>query len=215
MVYLIASEDSGLIKIGSAANPVTRLRSLQTGSAERLHLVCTLEGSRVEEAELHRRFAHLRVRGEWFRPDPVLAAICDVPELVSRVRVKRDTGKGKSLPYERFYRPFTRSESELFALIVKAWPYWISSREIARIQGCGSAEVEVAMRMMRHRYGRKTIRFGSERLDESGQKVARHRAYRLPDDAPDANTPEALRRQRYCERERTSERMRRRAALGR
>lgn len=50
---------------------MNRLRALQTGSAEHLHLIesIAVPEDRVRELEriLHAEFAHLRVRGEWFR----------------------------------------------------------------------------------------------------------------------------------------------------
>ena len=69
-LYCIANS-SGECKFGFSGEPLKRLRALQTGSSETLHLietVCVPE-DRVREFEriLHKEFAHLRVRGEWFR----------------------------------------------------------------------------------------------------------------------------------------------------
>ena len=68
-LYCIANE-SGSVKFGFSADPVRRLSSLQTGSSESLHLLETVAvpQDRVREYErlLHREFAHLRCRGEWF-----------------------------------------------------------------------------------------------------------------------------------------------------
>lgn len=52
-----------LIKIGVSVAPETRARAL---NAELLHVE---DGGREREDELHSAFAHLRVRGEWFRDD--------------------------------------------------------------------------------------------------------------------------------------------------
>jgi hypothetical protein len=72
-LYCIAN-DQGLVKFGFSADPSARLRALQTGSADPLFLVETVDcGSRdVREMErvLHSEFHHLRVRGEWFRCSP-------------------------------------------------------------------------------------------------------------------------------------------------
>lgn len=69
-VYFIEAEESGLIKIGRAANPIRRLAAMQTGSAEPLRLARTIrtDDDKHLERELHRRFAADRVRGEWFDP---------------------------------------------------------------------------------------------------------------------------------------------------
>jgi hypothetical protein len=66
-VYFIRGGD--LIKIGTSANPAGRLREMQTGNAMELSLIGTFQGGRRQERELHMRFAHLRVRGEWFRAE--------------------------------------------------------------------------------------------------------------------------------------------------
>lgn len=74
MIYFIQQGDAGPIKIGRAWNPRLRRSELQVGSP----LVCTLLVSVVvqddieAEAELHRRFDHLHIRGEWFTPAPDL-----------------------------------------------------------------------------------------------------------------------------------------------
>lgn len=75
LVYLIAADISGLIKIGSAVDPQARLRTLQTGSPEPLRLIDTRPGGEAHERELHRRFSHLRAHGEWFHPDADLIAL--------------------------------------------------------------------------------------------------------------------------------------------
>jgi hypothetical protein len=70
-LYAIKDLNSGLIKLGYSLDPRARLRELQTGSSSPLHLVYYESvgdlPARLLEKELHRDFAHLRVRGEWFR----------------------------------------------------------------------------------------------------------------------------------------------------
>ncbi len=67
--YIIKGLVTGLFKIGSSADPVSRLAVLATGSAEQLALVCISE---TPEAEMHRMFSSSRVSGEWFRSSPEL-----------------------------------------------------------------------------------------------------------------------------------------------
>lgn len=60
----------GPVKIGYASNVRRRLHCLQTAHVGRLRLLGKIHGSAQAmlalEAELHARFAHLRLRGEWF-----------------------------------------------------------------------------------------------------------------------------------------------------
>ena len=66
-VYVIRS-DNGLFKIGVTNNVATRLAALDTASPVVLSVFAVLESNRARsiEAELHKRFTHLRKRGEWF-----------------------------------------------------------------------------------------------------------------------------------------------------
>ncbi|MFD9047634.1 GIY-YIG nuclease family protein [Streptomyces zaomyceticus] len=67
-VYFIRA-DNGLIKIGVAAAPRERLRTIRTMSPIPLRLVLVLPGlGAAGEAELHQRFAAHRSHGEWFFP---------------------------------------------------------------------------------------------------------------------------------------------------
>lgn len=73
MIYFIQNGQDKHIKIGfTQQQPKKRLKELQTGSPHKLKMLRVVEGGRLKESELHERFAHLRVNGEWFRPDPEL-----------------------------------------------------------------------------------------------------------------------------------------------
>lgn len=71
-VYFIEAGD--LIKIGFTRSPVGRMRTIKTGCPLPMKLLHHEAGSLKSERELHRRFAVLRVRGEWFRKAPELLA---------------------------------------------------------------------------------------------------------------------------------------------
>lgn len=73
-VYFIqAGGPSGPIKIGyTTGNPHRRMRKLQTGNPEELHLLVSIPGERAHEQELLDRFKALSMRGEWLRADPRL-----------------------------------------------------------------------------------------------------------------------------------------------
>ena len=70
-VYFISDED-GYIKIGKASNVEARFNQLQTASRQELTVLAVKRGGHVLEGELHKRFSHLRVRGEWFKGDEEL-----------------------------------------------------------------------------------------------------------------------------------------------
>jgi hypothetical protein len=64
-VYCVRAGD--YVKIGQALDVAKRLRELQTGSAHPLEVLSILSPSTADERAWHRRFEHLRVRGEWFQ----------------------------------------------------------------------------------------------------------------------------------------------------
>jgi len=67
-VYLIGH--SSALKIGwTERHPEKgRLGQLQTASEKSLELLGVVLGTMTDEHQLQRRFAHLRIRGEWFQP---------------------------------------------------------------------------------------------------------------------------------------------------
>ncbi len=60
-VYFAQRLRGGLIKIGHSRSVHLRMNSLSA------KLIGAVKGGRKEEKMFHERFAHLRVRGEWFR----------------------------------------------------------------------------------------------------------------------------------------------------
>lgn len=86
MIYFIQESSRGLIKIGLAVDPQSRLIELQVGSPHTLTLLLVVDGDRDDERRLHRRFSRHRVRGEWFKPQAAVlhfmlqcAQACSVP----------------------------------------------------------------------------------------------------------------------------------------
>lgn len=75
-VYFIRQDmPDGLVKIGFTRRPVEkRLAELQKHHACALVVAAVAPGLMSEERHLHDRFSHLRVSGEWFRPDDELNA---------------------------------------------------------------------------------------------------------------------------------------------
>jgi hypothetical protein len=69
-VYFFQVGTEGPVKIGRTnRSPLSRLADLQVSMPFDLRVVALQIGVPVHrETELHRRFAHLNIRGEWFRP---------------------------------------------------------------------------------------------------------------------------------------------------
>lgn len=82
VVYFLRASAQGPIKIGKARDITRRVATLQTALPDELHLLLTIPGYGHEEAWFHKRFEHLRLRGEWFHAD------CDLVHFLRAV-VKR------------------------------------------------------------------------------------------------------------------------------
>ena len=77
-VYFMESQ--GLIKIGFTRDLARRHWELSNSLPHPVELLHDMPGSFDLETDLHRQFAHLRVRGEWFRKEP------DLIEHIERLR---------------------------------------------------------------------------------------------------------------------------------
>ena len=65
-VYLICNSTSKRLKIGYSSKPDSRLKSLQTGSADNLYIYAVIPGGIKLEKRLHLMFSHYHDKGEWF-----------------------------------------------------------------------------------------------------------------------------------------------------
>lgn len=96
VVYFVGW-DEGPIKIGHAINLRHRLHQIQVHCPYPLRVWAIRHGPNEMEREYHRRFASLRIRGEWFeRAYPVLHEI---------ERLQRWNGKGWKVPEHVRGRP--------------------------------------------------------------------------------------------------------------
>jgi hypothetical protein len=73
-VYFVGALDSDghvtAVKIGhTVGNPYDRIAELQVGCPQTLKLLGCVLGGRDAESYYHTRLRHLRIRGEWFRPE--------------------------------------------------------------------------------------------------------------------------------------------------
>lgn len=91
MIYFAQDLDGGPIKIGFSTDVTARIHQLELSYNRPLALLATMPGDMAREAEIHHRFAHLRLEGrgrrgchpEQFRPAADLMAFIGRPFLVS------------------------------------------------------------------------------------------------------------------------------------
>lgn len=81
--YIARSVASGLIKIGRSIDPKARMRNLGTGAGCNPELLLVICGD--HERMLHKRFAHLRVHGEWFSDDGSILEFVRTQKLEGRL----------------------------------------------------------------------------------------------------------------------------------
>lgn len=63
-IYVYFIKKGKFVKIGSSTNPKNRLRTLQTGTNQKLKLI--YKTSQLNEKELHAKFERYRDHNEWF-----------------------------------------------------------------------------------------------------------------------------------------------------
>jgi hypothetical protein len=74
-VYFVQCTVSGHVKIGYSQNPAQRLRKLDANAPAPLELLAIFSADREVESLLHAEFKHLRLHGEWFRPNDDLLRV--------------------------------------------------------------------------------------------------------------------------------------------
>lgn len=75
MIYFIQCGKNGPIKIGSSDEPDKRMEQLQVGCPYELKMLWKYRENgdntadyETREVDIHKKFQHERVRGEWFHP---------------------------------------------------------------------------------------------------------------------------------------------------
>ncbi|NNM75029.1 GIY-YIG nuclease family protein [Enterovirga aerilata] len=93
-VYFI-QDSHGRLKIGYSQDPAGRLRALQTAHGAELSLLGSVPGTISAERDLQKRFADLKLTGEWFRASDdllshvrALLAAPEIPLLGKQVRAR-------------------------------------------------------------------------------------------------------------------------------
>ena len=72
MIYFIQCGENGPIKIGQSDNVQERFKQLQTACPYELKLLWMYSGEEYCEKDIHDKFKHEKVRGEWFHPSRTL-----------------------------------------------------------------------------------------------------------------------------------------------
>ena len=67
MIYVISATGTEFVKIGKAKNPVSRLKTLQTGIPMTLAILAVADWNDEYEGRLHGLLRQFHVRGEWYR----------------------------------------------------------------------------------------------------------------------------------------------------
>lgn len=96
-VYAIQAGENGPVKLGKADDPVRRMAGLQTGNAQELHLLRVWAGGEAEEAALHKRFAGLRLFGEWFGYSPDFLRDVGLQDITDRYQSPRARRRHRDL----------------------------------------------------------------------------------------------------------------------
>lgn len=78
VIYFVLNKATGLIKIGTTKRLGVRLVALRRSDGKDLVVNGVMDGSHSDERAIHKRFSHLRVKGEWFRADPELLLYIDM-----------------------------------------------------------------------------------------------------------------------------------------
>src|SRR5262245_36954545 len=92
MIYLAQDTVTLHIKIGftDQDDATERVRQLQTGNPFPIVLLCTLDGDRERERQLHQDYASAHIAGEWFRPVPgILHLLVVAGYFAHRQEIKR------------------------------------------------------------------------------------------------------------------------------
>jgi len=80
-----------IIKIGHSAIPKQRFSALQVSFPDRLTVLAIVPNTIISEGGAHKKFAHLRVAGEWFRSAP------DLLEFIEHVKMEAEKMPKKEL----------------------------------------------------------------------------------------------------------------------
>jgi hypothetical protein len=78
MIYVIRVSEEDAYKVGFTANIVKlrqRVNHLQIGNHRQLKVIALIGGTQFHERGLHRQMSEWRLRGEWFRKNPIIDSL--------------------------------------------------------------------------------------------------------------------------------------------
>lgn len=88
--YFLLCPSEKLVKIGESTRPIARMAVLRTMNASP---VVPLLVTRIDEGELHEKFAKLRHHGEWFRVEkPIIEYLESLEEFTAADQLKTCIG---------------------------------------------------------------------------------------------------------------------------
>lgn len=83
VVYMVM-DPKGRVKIGWTRDLDARVGALNASTADNFQLLRVITGGKPTERWLHKKFAHLRIKGEWFQFDQAMLTIVTPDELPIR-----------------------------------------------------------------------------------------------------------------------------------
>jgi hypothetical protein len=147
-IYFIQSGEGGPIKIGRTRyDPIRRLKGMQTGSHETLHLrrVIPSPGEHGEKA-IHALFATARIRGEWFWPTKEVLAFIERP-FVLPAPPSDPSAVPPRMPPKGLRTARQRERFKLYLVIAQLYQDGWSKKRIARSLDLHPNQVRRALRL--------------------------------------------------------------------
>lgn len=89
-----------LVKIGTTADPKSRLNSIRTNSPDKVKLLKLIKGNKGDEQTIHDLFASVHSHGEWFYPSRGLMEYIDG---LSGVRMPCDRPRPKGRGFRKVF----------------------------------------------------------------------------------------------------------------
>ena len=72
-IYFFKEDEMNSVKIGISYNVSERLSQIQMCAPQTISCAGVMPGNLLMESEIHDKFSHLRIHGEWFRLDEELS----------------------------------------------------------------------------------------------------------------------------------------------
>lgn len=156
-VYFARAGDA--VKIGVSRNVRRRVQMLSTCSPFPIQLLAVMPGGIQDERALHRRFAHLRMNGEWFRPDSeLLDFIATLPPVAATPKREPNLTSGRKRmilnpEQKELLARAVSAAQELRALKSEMWDGALAARKAGVSDELITAQTGLSRATMNRRYG--------------------------------------------------------------